>query len=464
MTDHAMNLRDDRHPADSYEDVLAREDRPVPEYMREGRQLGDGAMTVATERYCSPDFAAKEVRHVWLKTWQFACREEDIPKTGDFHVYEVVGKSLIIVRQDDGSIKALHNVCLHRGRKLVAGKGCRSEFKCPYHAFTWTIDGAYKSNPIPWDFPHIEPDEFRLPEARVGTWGGFVFVNFDRDAKPLLDVIGPLAADFERFDFANRYRAIWVQKKCRCNWKALSEAFSESFHSITTHPQILPGIGDANSQFDCPNDYVSRQFSATGVASPFIAPLSEQEIFSHLTGARTRIAVDGGAKLPEGATARSALAAMARQNLATETGKDYSDATDGEMLDSILYDVFPNMSFWAGHVSNIVYRWRPNGLSPNEAIMDIMILKPLPASGERPRPAPAFEIGLDESMTLANDILGPGLAAVFEQDMLNLPQVQAGLEASETGLVYLGRYAEQKIRALHLMIDRYIAEGEAAKG
>ena len=67
-------------------------------------------------------------------------------------------------------------------------------------------------------------------------------------------------------------------------------------------------------------------------------------------------------------------------------------------------------------------------------------------------------------MTLANDILGPGLAAVFEQDMLNLPQVQAGLEASETGLVSLALYAEQKTRSLHLVIDRYIAEGEAAEG
>lgn len=462
MTDQAVNFRGDRHPADSYEDVLARETRPVPDYMREGRQLGDGAMTIETDRYCSRDFFEKEVRHVWPKTWQFACREEDIPKPGDFHVYEVVGKSLIVVRQEDGSIKALHNACLHRGRKLVNGKGCRSEFKCPYHAFTWAIDGAYKSNPLPWDFPHIEPEKFGLPEALVDTWGGFVFINCDRDAKPLMEVIAPLAEDFARFDFANRYRAIWVQKKCRCNWKALSEAFAESFHSITTHPQILPGIGDANSQFDCPNDYVSRQFSATGIASPFIAPLSEQQIFDHLTGARTRIAVDGGMKLAEGATARATMAELARQTLAADTGKNYDDATDGEMIDSILYDVFPNMSFWAGHVSNIVYRWRPNGMAPDEAIMDIMILKPVPANGERPRPAPVFEIGLDESMTLANDILGPGLAAVFEQDMLNLPQVQAGLEASENGLVHLSRYAEQKIRSLHLMLDRYITEGEAA--
>lgn len=457
------NIRDDRHPAESYEDILARDSRAIPEYMREGRQLGDGAMVVAADRYYRQHFLDLEIRHVFHNSWQFSCREEDIPKTGDFHVYEIAGKSIIVVRQADGSIKGFHNVCLHRGRKLVSGHGCRNEFKCPYHAFTWGIDGSYQSNPIPWDFPHIEPDKFSLPEVHVDLWGGFVFVHLGQNPKPLKEVLGPVVTDFERFNYADKYRAVWVQKKSRCNWKTLSEAFAESFHSITTHPQILPGIGDANSQFDCPTDYVSRQFSATGVPSPFIEPLSEQDIFNHLTGARTRIAIEGAPTLPEGKTARSAIADMSRATLSAQTGQDYSGATDGEMLDSILYDVFPNMAFWAGHSSNIVYRWRPNGRVPNESIMDIMILRPITAGEPRPRPVSVVEIGLDESMTLANDVLGPSLAAVFEQDMLNLPLVQAGLEASETNEVYLGRYAEQKIRSLHMMIDRYIAAGETAK-
>ena len=123
-----------------------------------------------------------------------------------------------------------------------------------------------------------------LPQAKVATWGGFVFVNFDVHARPLLDYIKPLADDFERFDFPNRYRAAWVQKKVRCNWKATAEAFMESHHSVTTHPQVLPGLGDANSQYDLPNDHVSRHFSATGVSSPFLPPMSEEEIFAYLTG------------------------------------------------------------------------------------------------------------------------------------------------------------------------------------
>lgn len=459
MEDSGVGRRGDRHPAETYEDILDRDSRPVPAYMREGRQPDFGSFSIASDRYVDPEFFRLEVEHVWKKTWQFACREEDIPNPGDVSLYEIVGKSLIVTRLPDGSIKAFHNVCLHRGRKLVTHNGCRNEFKCPYHAFVWNLDGSFRENPIAWDFPDIDEGEFRLPEAKVDTWGGFVFVNLDLEAPPLMEVIEPLARDFERFDFPGRYRAIWVQKKLRCNWKILSEAFKEAHHSVTTHPQILPGIGDANSQYDCPNDYVWRQFSATGVASPFIAPLTEPEIFDHLVKGRRRANPGHDVQLPEGETARRAVAEMARAGLAVETGRDYSHACDGEMLDSILYDVFPNMTFWAGYVSNIVYRWRPDGLSPDQAIMDIMILKPCPAEGPRPKPAPIVELGLDDSMTAANAILGPELAAVFEQDMLNLPHVQTGLAASETGVVHFGKYSEMKIRALHDMIDRYIARG-----
>jgi nitrite reductase/ring-hydroxylating ferredoxin subunit len=456
--------RGDRHPAESYEDILALETRPVPNYLREGRVPDLGADPIAASRYYDRDFFELEAKYVWSRTWQMACREEDIPNPGDYHIYEILGKSLIVTRTPDRGIKAFHNACLHRGRKLVTLNGCKDEFKCPYHGFTWKSDGTFKENPIGWDFPQWAERDMRLPEARVDTWGGFVFINFDPAAEPLMHFIQPLATDFERFDYAGRYRAAWVQKKVRCNWKATSEAFMEAHHSVTTHPQILPGIADANSQYDCPNDYVWRQFSATGVTSPFIPRLSEQEIFDYLTsGGRGRRPVaepvEGG--LPEGVTARSHMAELARAGLAAETGADYSKATDAEMLDAILYNVFPNMSFWAGYVSNITYRWRPNGLDPESAIMDIMILKPCPKDGPRPKPAPVLELGLDDPMAAAADQLGAGLCAVFEQDMGNLPYVQEGLHTSGTGLVHFGKYSELRLRALHKMIDRYIAEGQA---
>lgn len=466
MDGSAGGDRRDRHPGASYEDILNRDSRPVPEYLREGRIPEVGTTSVAASRYYDPAFFQLEARHVWSRVWQMACREEDIPTVGDYAVYEILGKSLIIVRTAPDEIKALYNSCLHRARKLVTLNGHKDEFRCPYHGIAWHCDGRFKDNPIAWDFPQWEAQDMSLPEARVDTWGGFVFINFDANAKPLMDYIEPLAQHFAPFDFANRYRAIWVSKKVKANWKVTAEAFMESHHSITTHPQILGSLSDANSQYDMPSDWVTRQFSAVGVASPFIAPMTEQEVYDHMVGGgrsrRRGAPADEAAApppLPEGATARSFMAELTRASLIASTGHDYSHAADAELLDALLYNVFPHMSFWAGYASNLIYRWRPDGFDPEVTIMDVMILQPVPKGEPRPKPAVAHELGVDEPWSTAEEM--GALAAIFEQDMGNLPYVQEGLHASGTGLVHFAKYSEMRIRHLHQMIDRYIAEGSA---
>jgi nitrite reductase/ring-hydroxylating ferredoxin subunit len=458
--------RPDRHPSESYEDILDRDTRPVPPHMRQGPAPDLGGEGIPVERYFSREHFEKEVKHVWMKVWQWACREEDIPNVGDYHIYEVVGKSLIVVRTPDMSIKAFYNSCLHRGRKLVTLNGCRNEFRCPYHGIAWNNDGTFKDNPIGWDFPQWEGKDMSLPQARVDTWGGFVFVNFDLNARPLIDYIGPIAEHFERYDWTNRYKAVHIHKVIKANWKVATEAFMESHHSITTHPQILPSLADANSQYDLLSDYVSRQFSAGGVPSPFLDPRpSETEILQHLTGRRDRRRALVGAvpaELPAGMTARQALGDMSRAGMAQETGKDYSHASDAEMLDPLLYNLFPNFSIWAGYTTKLVYRWLPVGLDPERATMEIILFAPIPKDGVRPPPAPIRYLDENDSFMDVEDLLGTA-AQVFQQDMGNLPYVQEGLRASGIGVVHYGRYSEGRIRHMHHLIQRYIEEGEAAE-
>jgi hypothetical protein len=300
-----------------------------------------------------------------------------------------------------------------------------------------------------------------LPEAKVAVWGGFVFINMDLGARPLADYIGPLAAHFEGYDYAGRYKAVHVAKVVRCNWKVLAEAFMESHHSITTHPQILPFLADANSQYDLISDYVTRQFSASGVPSPFVADknYSPTEIIQAMggqgAGTRRRGLEEGQSAVPDGVSARAYAAEAARASLSAEDGWDYSQASDAEMVDALLYNLWPNMSFWAGYAPNLVYRWRPNGLDPESGIMDVIILKRVPKTGPRPKPVPVHELGVDDPWSDAVEL--GALAGIFEQDMGNLPYVQEGLHASGSGVVHFGRYSEMRIRKLHQMIDRYIA-------
>jgi len=461
--------RTDRHPGDTYEDILLRDSRPVPDYLREGRIPDGGVLPVAASRYYDHDFFEKEARYLWAKIWQMACREEDIPNVGDYQIYEILGKSLIVVRTQSNEIKALHNVCLHRGRKLVTNAGCKQEFKCPYHGMAWNADGSFKENPIGWDFPQWEGRDMSLPAVRVDTWGGFVFINFDPHAKPLMTYIKPMADDFERFNWEDRYRSLWIQKKVRCNWKVLTEAFMESHHSVTTHPQILIGLGDANSQYDLPGDWISRHFSAGGVVSPFLPAMTEQELLDHLTsaGGRRRGPVadpDQKHVLAPGVTARQYMAELSRKGLSAADGHDYSQSSDAEMMDALLYNVFPNMSFWAGEGPKLTYRWRPNGSDPHTAIMDIMMHTRCPKDKPRPKPAPVVELGFDDSVSSIAQPGMEGLAAVFDQDFSNLPHVHDGLMASGNGEVHFAKYSEMRIRHLHHMVDRYIAEGMAGPG
>ena len=163
-------------------------------------------------------------------------------------------------------------------------------------------------------------------------------------------------------------------------------------------------------------------------------------------------------------TARTFTAQMFRDNLSNETGYDYSHAGDAEMVDSLIYNVFPNYSIWAGMLFNTIYRFRPNGLDPNSSIMDIVLLKPVPKDGPRPEPASIKYLDFDEPVTDAAEELGAGLSLVFEQDAVNLPYVHDGLRASGTQTVEFSNYMEKRLRMHHIMLDRLIEEGESKEG
>ncbi len=443
----------------TYQEVLDLDTRPVPDVLREERVPELGTAPVPVSRYTDPAFFRTEVEKLWLRCWQYACREEEIPNPGDYQIYDVVGKSLFIVRQGDGTIKAFANSCLHRGRKLVTSAGCKEKFRCMYHGWTWNQDGSFAENPMPWDFPQAPASSLSLPEAKVGTWGGFVFINFDRNAPPLESVLDPLPRHFERWRLEDCVKAVHVGKIINANWKAVSEAFMESHHSLTTHPQILPYLADENSQYDILSDHITRHISASGVPSPFVEKdiISQDDIIAAMfaTSGRTR-GGDATMKVPEGMTARAFAADIFRQTMSAEDGHDYSDKSDAEMLDAILYNVFPNMSFWAGFAPNLVYRWRPVGLNHEKTLMEVIRLKRAPKNGPRPAPVPMHFLENDESWREAPE-LGP-LSDIFEQDMANLPYVQDGLNASMSGVVHFGRYSEMRIRQHHLMLERYLSK------
>lgn len=109
-----------------------------------------------------------------------------------------------------------------------------------------------------------------LPQARVELWQGFVMLTENHSLPDFKTWLGPAASHYERYDFENRYTGMWVQKKIPANWKATSEAFMEAWHSITTHPQLLAFLGDANTRYDLIGDHFNRAITPSGVLSPHV--------------------------------------------------------------------------------------------------------------------------------------------------------------------------------------------------
>ena len=222
----------------SYQEILDEDEktRPVSDIMREHRVVDLGVDPFSARRYTERAFFKKEVEHVFLKTWQYACREEEIANPGDTYVFDLVGRSLLVTRQHGGAIRAFENVCLHRGRKLATQGGCKTAFRCPYHGFTWERDGSFRPGPVIWDFPQIEPKAFGLGEARVARWAGFVFVNFDPGARPFEEIVAPLPCHMAYWKIDECYKAAHVAKVIPANWKVVCEAFLENHHVGVTHP------------------------------------------------------------------------------------------------------------------------------------------------------------------------------------------------------------------------------------
>ncbi|RMF10035.1 MAG: aromatic ring-hydroxylating dioxygenase subunit alpha [Alphaproteobacteria bacterium] len=441
------------------QDLLDQETRPVPDFLRETINFDLGNDPIPAERYTSEAFHRLEVERMWTKVWQMACREEEIPEPGDHIVYDIADKSILVVRTGTGAIRAYHNSCLHRGRQLRSEDGSVNEFRCPFHGFTWDLEGRMTRLPTTWDFPHVAPDKFCLPEVKVGTWGGFVFINMDPDCMPLEEYLKPLPRHFERWDLANAYKAVHVAKVVPANWKATAEAFMEAFHSQDTHPQILVYTGDINSQYDVfdPDGMVNRAIHAMAVPSPYVEKATDQEVVDAIVETSGRM--DGGTEaleVPEGKTARAFMGDINRRVFGQMAGEDYSDITDCEVLDAIVYNVFPNFAPWGGFNPNIIYRWRPNGNDPNSCLMEVMILMRFPKDQERPAPVPVHWLGEDEPWTNAPEL--GALGAVFEQDMGNLPYVQRGLRASESGRVQLASYQESRIRHFHYLLGKFVGE------
>ncbi|WP_160289741.1 aromatic ring-hydroxylating oxygenase subunit alpha [Novosphingobium pentaromativorans] len=420
-------LKNDRHP------------ERVPDVYWLESPMSGGPTRIPTARFHDRKYHDLEVERLWKRTWQMACREDDIPEVGDYHIYEIASLSFIIVRTGKNEFKAHYNACLHRGRilKEMDGKGAK-ELRCPFHGWTWDLDGGLKHLTCEWDLPGVAGDVGQLPGAKVGTWGGFIFINPDMDAEPLEEFLGPvMMAHYEKFKLENRYKHAHVRKTVKANWKVAQEAFMEAYHIAATHPQLLLIGGDsADVRYDVFGNWGRAQHVSPPASSPHRGILKTREEVL----ARWRASADANAKY-----------------LRSLIGDEVDLYSDAELNDSCFNDLFPNMHPWGGW-ARIVFRFRPLGDDPDYCQMEVMLLAPWPEGKEKPAPAKVHELRSDQKWCDAPEI--GTLARILDQDSMNMANVHKGMKTKQPPYVWYTAYQEGKIRNFHENYRKKLELGE----
>lgn len=442
-----------RCPGPSTADIIRGDADTAPATLTEESWTFIGDEDIPYSRYTDQAFYDQEIERLWSRTWQWACREEHIPKPGDYIVYDVGPYSAFIVRDNDGAVQAYVNSCPHRAMQFApaGASGSGKQFiRCPFHGMSWHLDGSLREIPCRWDFPHVTEDNFGLIKLPTGTWGGFVFVNFDTSAGPLEEYLGVLPRHFANMPLDDRFVTIHMHKRLPGNWKMCMEAFLEAYHVLATHPEGLRSTGDANAQYDIFGKHVTRFVHTLAYPSPHLPNQpNEEELFAALG--------HDPKDLPEGMGARQRHADLERERLSKEWDVDLSGVSNAQMLDSIEYHLFPNACFFPGINIPLIYRFRP--LDVDHCVHEILLLQPKPDNRETPPPAEVVYLDIDDSYETVPAFAATGLAMVLDQDTENFKHQRAGVKAAQKAGQTLGNYQESRVRRLHQAVDEYLADG-----
>lgn len=214
--------------------------KPDEERQRSGYPAGFPALPpVPAGRYADIEFADLERRHVFGRSWLFVAHDDELPNPGDYLQIEAIPEPVFLVRGEDGVVRAFFNTCMHRGAALVldaAGHAGR-RLTCPYHSWTYSLDGRLAGYPDAGNFADLDTDCHALKSVRCESWGPFVFINLDPGAAPLLDALRPVSDDLAEFGEL-RGRLHLVGKRSRevpVNWKLPVDANIETYHVNTVH-------------------------------------------------------------------------------------------------------------------------------------------------------------------------------------------------------------------------------------
>ena len=432
-----------------------------------------GPVIAPVEAYISEEYARAEQDKLWRKVWLQAGRVEDLPNVGDYITYDIHDDSVLILRTREGELKAYHNVCTHRGRKLIdvpAGErnahGNRMNFVCGFHAWTFELDGSCSYIQAKEEWGGALCDEVtRLGEVKLDTWGGFLWINLDPGCEPLRDYLEPVASTLDPFELQNM-RPRWRNWTIfDCNWKVALEAFNETYHVPGTHPEFT-AFGDFTGWGRQQGKHSHIGYDAStgvdedkgklrlGIGDPRVSTAEMQKYtWEGVNTNTTKTLVDVAQTLPDVLPEGTPPAEVSKYWLETARKIDEDRGVSWPKVDSetvgksgTSWQIFPNQQI--GHAVNnmLCYQARPCGFNPDKCYFEVAVYELYPA-GEAP----------EAQWTYADPSAFPH---VLLQDFSNMAAVQRGMK----NVGFRGNIPNPKgegaVISLHRNLAKYMGTGE----
>lgn len=416
---------------------------------------------IPAKRYFDEEFYRLECERFWPHVWQMACRLEEIPAIGDWVEYRILDKSVIVVRTQSG-VKAFHNSCRHRGVQLVSGQGnCAAQgFTCPFHGWRYSMEGesSFIFGRDMFDAEDLDPADVALAPCRVELWGGCAFINFDNDAPPLVESLGPAVERMDARNVGELRSEWWHSAVLPVNWKLAMEAFMEGYHVMATHPQLYTLSVPESKMYGPETEHAEpppRQ-SPSGrdyveVTIKHLAKLSEG--MAGMVHAREVAIAEElrDLELPEDVGAAAMHFYTKLREEITRQGRaegmpvpDLNAAAAAHPFKAVEF-LFPNYFLLPMFSAMSAYRIRP--LSPETCLFELWSLAFFPEGTEREPPTPPTPMAHDD----------PAFPEIPRQDYSNLPLQQLGLHAQSFEFMRLSPKVEGMISNYQRLIDGYLA-------
>jgi phenylpropionate dioxygenase-like ring-hydroxylating dioxygenase large terminal subunit len=423
--------------------------------------------TLDGSRYTSKDFMNKEWENIWTKSWLLAGLEADVREPGDYFVFEIGPESIIVLRTEEGALAAVYNACQHRGNRIVTNeRGTIQAIVCPYHGWTYQLDGSLKIVPDAERFLQGLPcEDLSLKRVQVETWAGLVWVNMHLEASPLSEFLGLVIPQLTRFHFE---KMILVEDQTVCldtNWKTAVDNFNEQYHVDFIHPQHASFVDCCNAANELwpfghrrvlVEGYVTNPRYGTPDAVPpilaaMITPLglNPDDFQGNVSGVRRAVQT-------------------AKRAVGKALGFDFSEFTDDQLSDVLQYDLFPNIIMTIRPESLWVMRPRPHPTDPNKCFFDKWSLRiDIADDAERGLSLiPERVAGKDlhgerpeREVFTRDDVLAGrhSMTITIDQDIHYLNDMQAGFHSRGFAKAWLNE-DESRVQHFHDWVDAWLTE------